>query len=435
MLPLIPSTSHASSAPANPDKLAIDDAIADGKTYGDIDAHHALFTRLRSEDPVHWTAPQGFRPFWSITRHADIIEIERQHDRFVNKLRTKLLSIEFESKVKEAMAGRAMLVRALPQMDNPDHMVYRQLTAAWFQPRELRKLEHRIQALARQSVDELLERSAGGATVDFVNQFSVWYPLRVIMEILGLPESDEAHLLKITQAYFGGSDPEMQRGADLIDATLALVDYFKQVSRERRRQPRNDVASVIANSLIDGKPIGDFETYSYYIALITAGHDTTSATSSGGALALIQNPDQWRRLKNDPEVLPKAIAEIVRWVSPVKHFFRSATQDYELRGKTIRQGDFLMLCYPSGNRDETVFDAPFSFRVDRTPNRHLGYGYGIHACIGLHLANLELEILFRELVSRVDHFELAGSTSWVETAFLGGLKHLPVRLVPALRTC
>jgi cytochrome P450 len=424
-------TSTTTSRPSTALDSAIDNAIADGKTYSDIDAHHALFTRLRSEDPVHWTAPDGFRPFWSITRHADIIEIERQHDRFANKLRTKLLSIEFEAKIKEAMAGKTMLVRALPQMDNPDHKVYRQLTAAWFQPRQLRNLEGRIQALARQGVDELLEHANGGASVDFVDQFSVWYPLRVIMEILGLPESDEAHLLKITKAYFGGADPEMQRGTDLIEATLALVDYFKEVSRERRKKPRDDVASVIANSTIDGAPIGDFETYSYYIALITAGHDTTSTTSSGGVLALMQSPSQWQLLKTHPDVMPKAIAEIVRWVSPVKHFFRSATQDYVLRGKTIKEGDFLMLCYPSGNRDETVFDAPFSFRVDRTPNRHLGYGYGIHACIGLHLANLELEILFRELLARVDHFEQAGPTSWVETAFLGGLKHLPVHVVPA----
>lgn len=409
----------------------IDNALADGKTYGDIDAHHALFTRLRAEDPVHWTAPQGYRPYWSITKHADIIEIERQHDLFINKLRTKLLSIDFESKVKEAMAGKPMLVRALPQMDNPDHKAYRQLTAAWFQPRQLRSLEDRIKALATKSVDDLLARAGSGETVDFVDDFSVWYPLRVIMEILGLPERDEPHLLKITQAYFGGADPEMQRGADLIDASLALVDYFKEVSAERRAHPRDDVASIIANSTIDGAPIGDFETYSYYIALITAGHDTTSTTSSGGLLALLQNPSQWQQLKANPDLLQKAIPEIVRWVSPVKHFFRAATQDYQLRGKTIKAGDFLMMCYPSGNRDEEVFDEPFAFKVDRTPNRHLGYGYGIHACIGLHLANLELEILFRELLARIDHFELASRPSWVQTAFLGGLKHLPVRLVPA----
>ena len=409
----------------------LDDALASGKTYADLATQHALFARLRDEDPVHWCEPAGYRPFWAITRHADIIEIERQHDRFVNKLRTKLLTIEFETKVREAMAGQPMLVRTLPQMDNPDHKAYRALTAAWFQPRQLANLEDRIAGLARQSVDRLLEVGADGRVFDFVDDVALWYPLRVIMAILGLPEKDEARLLQITQAYFGGSDPEMQRGADLIDATMALVDYFKEVSRDRRRNPRDDVATIIANSTIDGVPIGDLETYSYYIALITAGHDTTSATSAGGLLALIENPAEWRKLKAHPEGVDKAVAEMLRWVSPVKHFFRAATCDYPLRDKTIKAGDFLMMCYPSGNRDTAAFEQPFEFRADRTPNRHLGYGYGIHACIGLHLANLELQILFREILARVESFELAGPRTWVETAFLGGLKHLPLTLRPA----
>jgi cytochrome P450 len=404
----------------------LDNALASGKTYGDLATQHALFSRLRAEDPVHWCEPEGYRPFWAVTRHADIIEIERQHDRFINKLRTKLLSIEFEGKVREAMAGQPMLVRTLPQMDNPDHKAYRQLTAAWFQPRQLAGLEDRIAALARQSVDRMLEVGAGGLVFDFVDDVALWFPLRVIMLILGLPEKDEARLLEITQAYFGGSDPEMQRGSDLIDATMALVDYFKEVSRDRRLHPRQDVATIIANSTIDGKPIGDLETYSYYIALITAGHDTTSATAAGGLLALIENPAEWRKLKADPSLIDKAVAEMLRWVSPVKHFFRAATLDYRLRDKSIREGDFLMMCYPSGNRDSEAFEQPFEFRVDRTPNRHLGYGYGIHACIGLHLANLELQILFREIIARVEGFELAGPRAWVETAFLGGLKHLPL---------
>ncbi len=406
----------------------VDNALARGQTYAELRTHHDLFTSLRERDPVHWTAPDGYRPFWAVTRHADIIEVERRHDLFINRLRTKLLSTAFEAKVKEAMAGQPMLVRALPQMDNPDHRRYRQLTAAWFQPRQLESLREKITRLAQRSVDALLDASAGGAALDFVDDFSVWYPLRVIMMILGLPDEDEAELLRITQAYFGGQDPEMQRGSDLIDATQALVAYFKRVSRERREHPRDDVASVIANSTLDGAPIGDFETCSYYIALITAGHDTTSATMAGGVLALIEHPSQWRLLRDRPDLVDRAVAEMVRWVSPVKHFFRSATSDVVVRDKAIRAGDFLMLCYPSGNRDEAVFDAPFAFRADRTPNRHLGYGYGIHACIGSHLANLELEILLRELLARVHSFELAGPHSWVETAFLGGLKHLPLRV-------
>jgi cytochrome P450 len=405
-------------------ETAIDDAIADHKLYGDPEAQHALFARLRREDPVHWTEPRGYRPFWTVARHQDIIEVERQDGRFINAKRTKLLTIAFEEKVKEVMGGRPMLVRAINQMDNPDHRTYQKLTHAWFQPRQLRQLEERIARLARESVDRLL---SFGGECDYVNDVSVWYPLRIIMMILGLPDEDEERLLKITQAYFGGGDPEMQRGSDLIQATLDYVEYFKDVAADRRRQPRDDVASIIANSVVDGRPIGDFEAYSYYIALASAGHDTTSSTVAGGLLALIQNPAEMKKLRENPALIPAAVEEMVRWVSPVKHFFRTAVEDYELRGRTIRAGDHLLMCYPSANRDEEVFERPFAFIADRAPNRHLGYGYGIHACIGQHLARAEMIALFKELLSRVEDFELAGEPSWTQTSFLGGLKRLPIR--------
>src|SRR6266851_1759381 len=364
---------------------ALDNAIADHKTYGSVDAQHGLFAKLRREDPVHWTQPDGYRPFWTISKYADIIEVERQADRFINQPRTKLLSINFESKVREAMSGRPMLVRALPQMDNPDHSKYQKLTHAWFQPRQLRTLADRMDALAKESVDRLC---ALGGECDFYNEIAIYYPLRVLMAILGLPREDEERLLKITQAYFGGGDPEMQKGNDLIDATMAYV---------------------------------------YYVALASAGHDTTSATIAGGLLALIENPDALARLQGNPDLLSDAAEEMVRWVSPVKHFFRTAAVDYEIRGKNIKAGDSLFISYPSGNRDEETFDRPFKFIPDRSPNRHLGFGYGIHACIGRHLAKAEIVSFFREFLKRVDRIELAGDPAWTETSFLGGVKRLPVR--------
>jgi cytochrome P450 len=404
--------------------IALDNAIADHKTYGNVDLQHRLFAGLRRDDPVHWTEPDGYRPFWTITKYADIIEIERQADRFINAPRTKLLSTEFESKVREAMNGKPMLVRALPQMDNPDHAKYQKLTHAWFQPRHIRTLAERMEALAKESIDRLL---AIGDECDFYSEIAIYYPLRVLMTILGLPRSDEQRLLKITQAYFGGGDPEMQKGSDLIDATTAYVEYFKDVASERRQNPKDDVATVIATSEIDGRPIEDFEAYSYYVALASAGHDTTSATIAGGLLALIENPDCMARLRHDPDGLPDAAEEMVRWVSPVKHFFRTAAVNYEIRGKTIKAGDNLFISYPSGNRDEEAFDRPFEFMPERSPNRHLGFGFGIHACIGRHLAKAEVVTFFRELIRRVDRIELAGRPAWTETSFLGGVKRLPVR--------
>jgi cytochrome P450 len=404
--------------------LALDDAIANHKTYGNVELQHKLFARLRREDPIHWTEPVGYRPFWTISKYPDIVEIERQPDLFINAPRTKLLSTEFESKVREAMNGRPMLVRALPQMDNPDHSKYQKLTHGWFQPRQLRNLSDRIEALARESVDRLV---ALGGECDFYNDIAIYYPLRVLMTILGLPQEDEPRLLKITQAYFGGGDPDMQQGSDLIDATLAYVEYFRDVAKERRQNPKDDVATVIATSQIDGRPIEDFEAYSYYVALASAGHDTTSATIAGGLLALIENREAMERLQREPELISAAAEEMVRWVSPVKHFFRTAAADYEIRGKKIKSGDSLFISYPSGNRDEEAFDRPFEFMPDRSPNRHLGFGFGIHACIGRHLAKAEIVAFFREFLKRVEMIELADKPAWTETSFLGGVKRLPVR--------
>ena len=268
-----------------------------------------------------------------------------------------------------------------------------------FSHASIRTLSDRMDALAKESVDRLF---ALGGECDFYNEIAIYYPLRVLMTILGLPPEDEQRLLKITQAYFGGGDPEMQKGDDLIDATMAYVEYFKDVAKERRQNPKDDVATVIATSEIDGRPIEDFEAYSYYMALASAGHDTTSATIAGGLLALIENPDAMARLQRDPEIIPDAAEEMVRWVSPVKHFFRTAAVDYEIRGKKIKAGDSLFISFPSGNRDEEAFDRPFEFIPDRSPNRHLGFGFGIHACIGRHLAKAEIVAFFRELLKRID---------------------------------
>jgi cytochrome P450 len=401
----------------------VDEAIASHKTYGNLEQQHALFSMLRSEDPVHWTEPNGYRPFWTVSKHRDVMEIEKQNDKFINAPRTKLLSIEFESKVKEAMGGRPMLVRAINQMDNPDHAKYKKLTHAWFQPKQVRLLEESIDRLARESIDRML---AYGGACDFYNDVVVRFPLKVIMLILGIPDEHGQRLLDITRAYFGGGDPEMQRGSDLIGATMAYMDFFRGIARERRSHPTNDVATLIATAEVDGSLVGEFEASSYFVALASAGHDTTSATLAGGLLALIQNPDEMQKLRTNPDLIPAAVDEMVRWVSPVKHFFRTATETYTLRGKTIRPGDHLMMAYPSANRDDEAFDRPFSFIADRNPNRHVGFGFGIHACIGMYLAKIEMVIFFRELLARVDSIALTGEPAWIETSFLGGLKRLPI---------
>lgn len=300
------------------------------------------------------------------------------------------------------------------------------MTQAWFMPPNLKKLEAQVKALAKEYIDRM-ERFGGSC--DFVPDVSVWYPLRVIMTILGVPPEDEPLMLKLTQEVFGSTDSEMSEKGDatLAETAAEMFAYFRKITEDRRKNPRDDVASVIANATINGELISEYEALSYYVIVATAGHDTTSSTVAGGLLALMQNPEQFAKLRANPALLPGAIDEMIRWTTPVKHFFRTATVDYELRGKKIKAGDSLLMCYWSANRDEDVFDDPFSFRIDRTPNKHLAFGYGAHLCLGQHLAKMEIRALYEELLSRFDHIELTGEPSFVEATFVSGLKHLPIR--------
>jgi cytochrome P450 len=251
------------------------------------------------------------------------------------------------------------------------------------------------------------------------------------MTILGVPRQDDQKMLSLTQTIFGCFDPEMTGALTGVEArqaaTREFFRYFGALSDERRRNPTDDLATVIANAQIDSKPIPEFEAMSYYFIIATAGHDTTSSTIAGGLLALMQNPEEFAKLRSRPELLPGAVEEMLRWVTPVKHFFRTATENYELRGKSIKAGDSLMMCYPSANRDEDVFPDPFTFKIERTPNRHLAFGHGAHLCLGLHLARMEMKALYQELLSRADHLDVAGEPAWVMANFVSGLKKLPIR--------
>ncbi|HEX4860291.1 MAG TPA: cytochrome P450, partial [Rhizomicrobium sp.] len=357
----------------------LDDAIADPRTFGDEQRIHAILKDLRENDPVHWTAPEGFRPYWAVTKYADILEIEKLNDTFLNEPRSTLMNIQTENDLAamwggpDPKTGRVSPFRTLIDMDGEDHRAYRGLTQAWFMPGNLKKLEARTQELAKRYVDLMMEK---GPACDFAREIAVYYPLHVIMSILGVPESDEPLMLKLTQELFGGADPDMRRpdgGTDQV-GTNTIMDffiYFNKMTQERRACPGEDLASVIANAKLKGCPLGDLETASYYIIVATAGHDTTSSTIAGGLRALIENPAELAKLKANPDLLGSAVDEMIRWVTPVQHFMRTATQDHALRGKTIKQGDALQLLYISGNRDEEAFPNAFRFKVDREPNRHV----------------------------------------------------------------
>jgi len=402
-------------------------SIADPAFYADPNNVDAVFTMLRRQAPVHWTEAEGYRPFWTVTKHADIKEIGRQPKLFLNEPRAVLVSIAVEEEIRRRSTTGRHIIRSLVRIDDPDHKVLRALTNDWFLPANLQKLRGRIEELARGVVDRMEGRDGA---CDFARDVANWFPLRVILMILGLGPEDEPRMMRLTQELFGPQDPETRRSRDQLtyaDTVQEFDSFFAALTEQRRQAPKDDLASVIANAVIDGQPISQADANGYYITIATAGHDTTSSTIAGGLLALMQHPAELAKLRASPQLLPIAVDEMLRWVTPIRHFMRTATTDYTLRGQTIRAGDDLFLAFPSANRDEDVYEDPFAFRIDRTPNPQLAFGFGGHLCLGMALAKMEIQAFFRELLPRLEQVELAGNPAWVATNFVQAMKRMPIR--------
>ncbi|CAN5259889.1 cytochrome P450 [soil metagenome] len=399
--------------------------IANSQTYRDESRADEIFAKFRREAPVYWAEPEGYRPFWLVTRHADVMEVERQADLFVNAPRTALRTNEQEEDIKK-ITGTYQAARTLLQMDEPDHRKFRRLTQEWFLPKRVKTLESTMSEIANEYIDKMEQM---GGSCDFVKDVALWYPLRAVMTILGVPKEDEPFMLKVTQQHFSGTDPDIKKevGGTSGSAVADIHSYFNALVEQRRKDPRDDVVSLLMDAQIDGEPISEFDRNSYFFIMALAGHDTTSTSTAVMLRALLDNPGAYDRLRANRELLPTAIDEAIRWASPAKHFFRTATKDYELRGKKIKAGDALMLSYQSANRDEDAFDKPYEFRVDRKPNPHLAFGYGPHLCLGMHLAKLEMRSFYSIFLDRVAEIELAGQPESVQSNFVAGLKTLPVR--------
>jgi hypothetical protein len=423
-----------SGADRIPDEIAFQ--AINPQAYADNSVHDA-FRWLRANNPMGRAELEGVAPFRIVTRHADILEISRQNDLFHSgDLASTFTTLEGDRLVRQMTGGSPHLVRTLVQMDAPDHPKYRIMTQSWFLPQNIRKLEDRIRQIAREHVDRM---AALGGECDFVNEIALYYPLRVIMEILGVPPQDEPRMLKLTQELFGAQDPELSRtggkenlqGPEAMAALQGVIAdffmYFKAITDDRKASPREDLASVIANGKLDGEPINDFEAMSYYVIVATAGHDTTSSSTAGAIWGLCESPGEFAKVKADPSLISGLVDESIRWMTPVKHFMRSATADAEVGGQRIEKGEWLWLAYPSGNRDEAVFEDPDAFRIDRSPNKHLAFGYGAHLCLGQHLAKMEMRILFEELLPRLKSLEFAGEPRLSAGSFVSGPKHLPIR--------
>jgi cytochrome P450 len=384
---------------------------------------HHIWTRMRAEEPVYWWERGEGIPFWAITKHADITTIGTRPDIFLNGPRLSISHLP-----EQPLDG---FPPTLIQMDAPNHRIYRKLIAKRFKPKALARIHADIDQIAKEIVDELVEKSDEGEC-DFVEKVAAPLPIAVIAWLLGVPREDWNLLFDWTNRTIGAGDPDFQGQGKTPQETarsamIELFTYFAKMVEDRKKNPTDDLVSLFAHLEVDGKPIPPMDVLAYCLIIVIAGNETTRNGTTGGMLTLIEHQDELRKLQRDPSLLGSAVEEIVRWTSPIIHFARTATEDFPLRDKVIRAGQAVALFYPSANRDEDVFPDPFRFRVDRSPNRHLGFGVGEHFCLGAHLARLELMMAYKYLVPRIDEIELAGPVQRLHSSLVGGVKHLPIR--------
>lgn len=380
---------------------------------------------LRAQGPVLWVDQEPYKPFWAVLTRDAIMQVERDNKTWIAAPRQTLIPSDIEDAIIAQWGVRTGPVRTLLDMDGAEHRDHRNLTQSWFNSGFLDTLRERMGTLAKEYVDKL---EALDGECDFVEEIAVPYPLIMITSILGLPDSDAPLVLRLTQELFGAQDPERQRSGQYgQDVAMEFFGYLAGIVAQRRQEPKEDLMSVVANARLNGEPLADIDTLSYGMLLAAAGHDTTSSSVGVGMMQLALNPGEFAKLKADPGLIAKASQEMFRWATPVRHFMRTATVDTELAGQKIAAGESVCLMYLSGNRDETAFDDANTFRIDRSPNRHVAFGYGAHHCLGRILAEMEMEALLREIVERVESVELAGTPEWVKTNHTGGLKHLPIR--------
>jgi cytochrome P450 len=397
--------------------------FAEPAAYADPVAWHEKAARLRREAPISKVVLDDYPTFWAVTKHADVMEIERNPEIFTNEPVPALAT----KADMERNAGNQAQMKSLVQMDGEEHKAHRNIVNDWFKPGNVKQMQGRVDELARQYVDQMAEMDG---RCDFARDIAMHYPLQVILSILGLPEDDYGKMLKLTQELFGAEDPDIGRAGEdhsVLEVMLDFVGYFTELAADRRAHPGTDLASVIANAELDGAPLPDMDVFGFYLIIATAGHDTTSNSIAGGLLALIESPDQRKLLQAQPELIDAAADELIRYVSPVKHFIRTCRTPFTLRDVTFEPGDITLLSYASANRDDEVFEDPFRLDVTRAnASSHLAFGFGRHFCLGAHLARMEIRSIFRELLSRLDQLELAAEPTFVHSRLVSGPKTLPI---------
>ena len=393
--------------------------------YGESGPPHAQWEQLRKE-PLQYFDTEGREPFWAVTRHADIMEISSRPEDFSNSNGITILTTE---QAERRAKGYPVEMKTIIEMDPPDHRVFRKVASSFFTPRGIERLDEIVETSARIVIDSL----GAEGEADFVEDIAQKHPLRVLATILGIEPSQEQQLLELTTQLLASEDPELRReGEDRHEASFDLMmdffNMFNTIIQDRRANPTDDLASMLANATFEnGEALGDIETLGYYLIIFNAGHDTTRHSLTGAFQAFLDHPDELRRLREDPSLLRTAVEEVVRYTAPVNYMKRTATRDLEFDGQKIRKDDILALFYASGSRDETVFEDPHRFDIGRSPNRHLGFGWAEHYCLGAHLARASIKALLEQLALRMEAMEYAGPAEYVASSFVVGPKHLPVR--------
>ncbi len=382
---------------------------------------HEQFAWLREHDPVFWHADggePGWPGFWAVTRHEDVEYLSRHPETFSSSRR---LSLFGEVPEQQAELQRLMMLN----MDPPQHTRQRAFVNRGFTPRMVARLEDHIEQICHQLMDEI--QPDGEA--DFVTGIAAPLPLWVICELVGAPAEDRGRIFELSNLLIGAADPEFQIAPQAQqNAAAEIYAYGAALAERRRAQPADDIITRLLQPDDSGEALTSTEFDLFFLLLTVAGNETTRNAAAGGMLALFEHPGQWQRLLDDPGLIPAAAEEIVRWVSPVNLFRRTAIRDTHLGGQEIAEGDKVVVFYASANRDAGVFAAPQVFDVGRTPNPHVGFGGGgPHFCLGRHLAALELRILLRALAERMPGISLDGEASRLRSNFINGIKHMPVR--------
>ncbi len=410
--------------------------IIDPAAYQDGARVDAAFDTLRRDHGFAKAELAGYPPIWVASRHADILAIEMRAKEFQNGPRSStLMPDETQNIVRFLTDGDSNFMRTLVGVDGAEHKALRSIVFPAMTPQAVRAMEGKVRATAAQYAQMLFDQAP---SCDFAADVAFYYPLRVIMGVLGVPQEDELYLLELTQQLFGSTDPEMNRSKtevtpkealdQVIEINAAMEAYFGKVTDMFRAAPDDaKVNSLIANATIDGEYLNRRQLMGYYIIAATAGHDTTSNATAAAMWELAERPDLLTQLQADPSLIGAFVEESIRWSTPVKHFMRTAAADSEYAGHQIAAGDYIFLSYHSANRDDAVFEHPYAFDIHRKPNKQLAFGYGPHVCIGQHLARMEMRLLWEAIIPRLASVELDGTPERTKSAFVCGPKHVPIK--------